>query len=432
MNILVISDLWDDQNAEGNTYSNWFFGKEWQDDIFSNFFWRAQQPQNHVCQDYYRVTEIELLRKIFTPCKIGEHFLYCDQSETGICQNNSGSREKKMIAWLHKHPFHVIYAVKEFLQRNVNWRNRRFIQYLEKFNPSIVFGTAGGVGVLPAFVYCIRKHTNAKIVLYLSDDWISRYEKYPWYRRRILIRNYVWGIQHADKLYGATELLCQEYGRKYNVEITPLYKGCQLSEIPQSNNEVVKLVYAGNLFYGRDETLVAFAAALKKCNETVPRAMLEIYTGTPVSDELRKKLDIPGASQIMGQRPYEEIKEILNTADIVLHVESFQQEQIDYVHYSFSTKIIDCLQSGSVTMAIGPAGIASVEYIRNIPGTVVVDDLQKIPDMLGELLEKRDRFPEMTRQSREFAKKNHDIQSVRENLRADFEALLKSDSSYND
>ena len=424
MKILVIMSLWTDKNAVGNTFSNWLGGEAWNNDLFSNLCWRAQQPDNRVCTDYYRVTDLELLKKCLTPENIGEHFQYhgVPKQETGT-QNN----EKKLIAWLHRYSFHWIYATMEMLQRNVRWTNHRFAEYLTEFMPDIVFTTAGSIGIIPRLIQCIRRDTNAKIVYYLSDDIYGKYQTYPFYRRRPLMRHFRWALQHADKLYGASELLCEEYGKKFGVEITPLYKGCAFSPMREKHPDVVKLVYAGNLFYGRQETLGLLAEAIRDLNRVTPRAMLEIYTGTPVSEELRKKLEIPGACRIMGQRPYEQIREILNRADIVLHVESFQQEQIDYVHYSFSTKIIDCLQSGSVTMAIGPAGIASVEYVRAIPGAVVIDDLGKIPDMLGELLENKTRFPEMAEQTREFAAKNHDIHRVRESLRADFAELLKAD-----
>lgn len=66
----------------------------------------------------------------------------------------------------------------------------------------------------------------------------------------------------------------------------------------------------------------------------------------------------------MGPRSYDEIKHIMHEADVVLHVESFDEKSIETVKYSFSTKIIDCLQSGSQILGVGPSGIASIEYLK--------------------------------------------------------------------
>lgn len=424
MKILVVMSVWDDKTATGNTFSNWFGGKTWSGDRFSNLFWRAQNPSNSICRDYYRITDIELMKKVFSPQSIGEHFSYFDMS-TKKKQSNSGDQEKRLITWLHKHPLHIIYGVMEFLQRNVKWRNHQFILYLSEFSPDVVFTTAAGIGIIPGVIECIREHSNAKIVYYIADDVYEKYIGYPFYRRIPLTKSFEKAIKSADKLYGASELLCEEYGKRFGVEITPLYKGCEFSPVAEKHSDVIKLVYAGNLFYGRDDTLATLAAAISELNKSAPRAMLEIYTGSPVSEEMEKKLNVPGASRIMGQRPYDEIKEILHSTDIVLHVESFEQKQIDYVHYSFSTKIMDCLQSGSVTMAIGPAGIASIEYIRKIPGAIVVDGLQNVQSVLNDVIQHKSELNIMAEKSRAFAVQNHDVHTVRSRLRADFERLQK-------
>lgn len=63
---------------------------------------------------------------------------------------------------------------------------------------------------------------------------------------------------------------------------------------------------------------------------------------------------------------YEKMKKLMNQSDIVLLVESFNQDNISDVQYSFSTKIIDCLQSGCGVMAIGPQNISAIEYLRTV------------------------------------------------------------------
>lgn len=83
------------------------------------------------------------------------------------------------------------------------------------------------------------------------------------------------------------------------------------------------------------------------------RASLEIYSTATITEELDKKLNIKDSSRLMGSRPYDEITEILREADIVLHVESFEQKSIDKVRYSLSTKVADCLQSGAFVLGIG-------------------------------------------------------------------------------
>ena len=229
----------------------------------------------------------------------------------------------------------------------------------------------------------------------------------------------------ADKVYGASEMMCEKYSSLFGVEATPLYKGCILSKPKTHHNTPIRLAYAGNLFYGRSDTLGALAKALQEINEiNGPVAQLEIYTGSPITKKLDQTLNIAGSSRIMGQKPYSEIVEILKTVDIVLHVESFEQEQIDIVKYSFSTKIIDCLQSGSVMMVVGPKGIASVEYPRSIPGTIVVDDTNELKPILFSVVDKPDELIKKATKIHLYVRESFPVDKVRKRVYDDFNAII--------
>ena len=424
MKILVIASSWNDQNAVGNTYSNWFGGEEWSDDEFACLCFRMQEPSNSVCKKYYRFTDIENLKKIFLPQSIGEYFNYENSSNAN---GEAAVKEKKLITTLHSRPHHFVYFVQEVLRTKGMWVNRRFKEFLTSFSPDIIFTTIDGVCMPKALYKCIRTNTNAKIVLYASDDMVGKYMTFPFYRRAILLRGYANAIKYADKLYGASTLLCAEYGIRFQKNIVPLYKGCEVNDLKKSNsNDAVRFVYAGNLLYGRADTLAVLAKCISEQNRVGANMMLEIYTGTEVKPNVAERLNISGASAIMGSRPYSEIKKIMNCADVVLHVESFEKKQIDYVHYSFSTKIMDCLQSGTATLAIGPAGIASIEYLRNIPGVRTVDSPESIQTAVHEIYENRGELLCDASMSREYAMRFHDMHAVRSALRKDFDGLIRT------
>ena len=111
-------------------------------------------------------------------------------------------------------------------------------------------------------------------------------------------------------------------------------------------------------------------------------------------------------------------------SDIVLHVESFMPDQIKLVRYSFSTKITDCLQSGSVMMAIGPSGVSSIEYPKLIPGAIVVDDLKNLKNEISRIISDPNSLIERARASHMFAEANFEISRVRNRLQNDFIQLI--------
>ena len=97
----------------------------------------------------------------------------------------------------------------------------------------------------------------------------------------------------------------------------------------------------------------------------------------------------------------------MKNADIVLHVESFEEKQKELVKYSFSTKIIDCLQSGNVVLGIGPSNIASIEYLKKIDGAFVIDDMDNIFDSISKILNEKNILNENAKKTRDFAKENN-------------------------
>ena len=269
--------------------------------------------------------------------------------------------------------------------------------------------------LLPIVKY-LKKHTNCKIVLFIADDVYGAIDNVAWYRQCYLRKEFEKCIEYSDKLYAVSEEMCELYEQRFNKPVEVLYKGCDLSTEPKGFlNEPIKIVYAGNLYYGRDDTLAELAKALEKINSTKTVAKLEIYTGATITSEIERKLNIVGSSEIMGSRPYNEIKEIMKNADIVLHVESFEEKQKELVKYSFSTKIIDCLQSGNVVLGIGPSNIASIEYLKKIDGAFVIDDMDNIFDSISKILNEKNILNENAKKTRDFAKENHELTVVEKN-----------------
>ena len=123
---------------------------------------------------------------------------------------------------------------------------------------------------------------------------------------------------------------------------------------------------------------------------------------------------VEGRKLILGGIEFESEIGLLghSDADVVLHAESFYEEQILKTKYSFSTKIVDYLQSGSVILAVGPDEISSIKYLSKIPGVCVIDEMERIEEGLTEFLSDTSKFYERSENIYEFAKKNHDASVV--------------------
>jgi len=195
--------------------------------------------------------------------------------------------------------------------------------------------------------------------------------------------------------------------------------------IVDKSHNICEILYAGNLHYGRVEVLSKLAEAISICNATTAqKCHLSIYSNTIISDNERKLLDWPIVSSLYSAVPYKEVMELMNKASIVLHVESFQQDQIEKVRLSFSTKIIDCMQSGSVLMVVGPNGVSSVEYAKRIPGVITITSLNNLRTGLADVLSEIDTLKERALSIRNYSMSHHNIDDNRNKLRNDFSKLI--------
>lgn len=421
MKILVFSNSeWDNTNSLGNTLSNFFEGEIWKNDEFYNIYMRNSLPNNNVCQNYYRMSLIDMIKHYFNKENIGYEFIYTNDYNT----NNINRSEKRIINFIHKFSIKWIYSFADYIYNKKKWINNKFINYIKSIDPDIFFSFLSDVSMLDPMIEFMKNNTNAKIILFIADDVYGSYKTNK--NRKMLESKFKNIISNADRVYTISDEMAIEYNKLFHKPMFILRKGCSFDfKVKSKVNNPIRFVYAGNLLYGRIDTLSKIAMAIDENNKlNDKKAILEIFTPAIISDDIRAKLEIDGSSIIKGKRSYSEIKKIMNDADYNLHVESFDDEQINLVRYSFSTKIIDCLQSGSSIFAIGPEKISSIKYIKKIPGSIVCEDLNKIESIIFELIN-NNCIIKNSKLIRKFAIENHLIKNIQSNLKNDFFHLIE-------
>lgn len=417
MNILVITKAaWDDRIASGNTLSNFFEG--WEGVNFFCLYSRDAEPNNRVCKDYYSISPISIIKHFYEPSKIGRHFSYKFKDKL----LSDSVNELKLISRV-KHNKSIFEFVYHLMYATSLWKNKSFKKFIADCNPDVVFCFGQCDPLTFKALQYVKQNTKARIVSYFVDD-LYRVNTSFFNIIQKQKNRYLKGIARmSDLCYAISQKMCNEYKNLYSKPFLLLHKGCDISLTKTIVNSPVKFVYAGNLFYHRDRTLGALAKAIKRINGGISKAHLDIYSGTPVDNEIRSMLNIDGASTLHNARPFEEIKQIMRESDIVLHVESFDEKQMKLVRLSFSTKITDCMQSGSMMMAIGPVSVASIDYATRVPGCIVVSNLDDLEDTIRKLLDCNTTIIENAMKTNKFAKENVELSQLRHRLRSDFESL---------
>ncbi len=408
MNILIIGhNSWDEDIAGGNTLSNFFSG--WDEANLSYLYSRKAKPNNKICSHYFTIPEKDILLNLFSRDKIGHEFNF--SHDVARNENTKDKIEESVLKKLKKFDSGLLRLFIDFLWISKRWYNKNYRSYIKKSNPDIVFAYAANFARLYALLNSIKTITNTKIVLFIADDVYHSHKNGLFHYIHWKIEQYYFKecVKLSQLNYGASDQLCVNYKRIFNANFFPLYKKCEFysERTKEKVNDPIQIVYAGNLYYGRANILLAIGKVLDSLNFEECKMILNLYTNSQVPVELEKFIDSSNSVSLKGTLPYHEIVEKLAQADIVLHVESFIKNQIRKTRYSFSTKIIDCIQSGSCFMAIGPSEIASIDYAFNIPGAVVITDLKKIEETLVNILKNPSQLVEKANESLKFAKNYH-------------------------
>lgn len=430
MNILVFQrNVWSNQLSGGNTLSNWFEG--WKDDSFRYITTRNGVPDNSVAKEYYVISDMDLFRHHLNPDVIGNTHLSDDLSDVlpGVSTGSTGL-EGRLVRRFREQPSNIVNLAIANMWRSGKWQNQKLEEFVKAKEPDIFFAFLLNGYILAPMIHYIKRNTRAKVVLFASDEVFEGRHVGILGRRydRMMTRLLMDSARAADLLYCATPLMSKEYGEMLRMQTKTLYKGCNFdNDISRLPNHPLRMVYAGNLLYGRLETLSILARAINEINANELRLFLDIFTTTPLSEDEAAKLNYPEAAQVHSAVTYEQVKKIMSESDLALHVESFSQQHIRITRLSFSTKISDCLQSGAVLFAIGPKELASIQYSEAIPGAIVVSDLNNVENVLRKIVDESSMLPQRAASIRSFAQENHEIKKVRAELRNDFLSLLIRD-----
>ena len=134
-----------------------------------------------------------------------------------------------------------------------------------------------------------------------------------------------------------------------------------------------RYVYTGNLGSGRLEVLFKLASCLDKIE-----AILEVYSTSVLSERQKKEMEKYKSFKMMGAIGSDEVKDVQQHADVLVHVESFNPKSICETKMSLSTKIIDYLCVEKLILAIGPEKINSIQFIKNNELGIVVSNLKEL------------------------------------------------------
>jgi hypothetical protein len=427
LRIIIISHTpWDENNSFGNSFSN-IFGDKNKYDI-ANIYCSPGNPNTNICNRFYQITERDIVKSWFNPKYLSGKEV--NNSEDVTAEATSQSNEmNKYLSILKRIRLQIFFWIRDFIWSIGSWKSLELNQFILDFNPDLIFLPVYYSAYMNNVGLYTQKIARVKIAGYISDDCytLKQFSLSPlfWIDRLIKRRYVKKGIDACAVLYVITPKQKQEYEKIFGNKCKVLYKGGNFLAQPvtKKNSETLSIVYTGNIYDGRWRTLELIGKALKKINKLEPKAQLFIYTQNHIGLRIKKRLTIPDSLFLMGGVTVENVKKIQESADILVHVESFQLTERYKSRLSFSTKIVDYLERGRCILAVGWAESGGIEYLKSHDAAYVITSRSSIQAKLEQLFGNRSLIKDFAEKAFKLGKENHQIIKIRNSLYDDLRSL---------
>lgn len=421
MNILVIArSAWRNDNSTGRTLTD-FFSDFTEDNIYSISL-RDNVPDNNISLCNLSISEIQQIRHLF------------NKGEVGIISNRNAtiiSHSDDLVYKKAKSTNCIIFNfIREWLWALGLWKNKNLENYLKIVNPDVIFMPVYPCWYAHRLLKYIESRTKSKVVIFHADDtytlkqfsisplfWIYRIIQRKWIRST---------VQLADLQYVISEVQKGDYDRCFGRNHKILTKFSDFDKdliLKKGYNKPLEFIFTGNINLNRWKSLAMIAQAIRIVNIDSPRAILKIYSSTPISKKIDLALNIPGVSMFCGSVSSSEVGLVQENADVLIHVEAFDKKNKCIVRQSFSTKIVDYLAMARPILAVGPVDVASIAHLKKNNAALVASTEKEVLDAVFQLVNDYSILNRMSIAAYECGRLHHNKKNVLNMLQTDIHSL---------
>ena len=416
MNILIVSyEAWQDTNNGGNVLSNIFCA--FPETRIAQIYCSGERPQNSVCKTYFQISDSMLL-SFPKGCKLPEQdYSACDDNAAEVIENRVKNKVPKILR-------EAVLLARELLWVLMNWRTKDLENFIREFKPDIIFAPCYSYFHVSKLALYAKEVAGCPMISYISDDnyslkqlrfspsfWINRLVTRKWIRRHFAA---------CSLVYTMTDIQKREYEAKLKRPMKVLCKSAEFTSRKTEVGSPVRFIYAGGLYLNRWKVLAKLADSIREFNREGIRAELHIYSGSRLKDRQISRLHDGHHSFMHGAIPFSELTERYQESDVAVHVESFDLKNRLITRLSFSTKIIDCMNSGCAILAVGPASQAGIAYLKEWDAAVCVNRMKELPSTVSGLVDHPESIKEYAMKANRLGRKNHIKSDIEEKIRKDF------------
>ena len=373
----------------GKTFLSLF--SEFAKDELCQLYIYPSLPDVDICNSYYRITDRNIFDSYFHFWKVDGHELDLEDIDTS---KHNFYENKKEENFINSKKTTLKTLLRDIMWQFSRWNNKQLRSWIQREKPTCIFFAGGESKFIYNIAMCISHQYSLPIATYICDEFyflqnpIDFTSKLQFFLLKKKIRKLI-GI--SKLLVTISEELNNVYSSHFRKRAVTIYTGSSRSIRPISlpiRTEVKGFFYFGNLAFGRFDSLEKIGKCIELINEEQNKEYrLYIYTRT-LSDSEKERIQNSKAIIYCGYVTGKDYEEAYADADILVHVESFREKDIERVKNSISTKIADALNSGKPLFAYGPDSVSSIKYLAKESAACVVSDERSLLNGIKAMLDK--------------------------------------------
>ena len=351
----------------------------------SQFFIYPSKPNVDACSSYYRITDKDILRSYYR-FKVKGECILPDLSTSSMFEK-SGDES------FYRNPRKdkpLVRIIRDAMWQFSRWNNKELKAWIKRQSPDCVFATPGAAKFMYDIAITVSKEFNIPLVGYLCDEYY--FVKKPHNLMHIV---QVGMLKHkieeymacASHIISISEELTSLYSDHFKKPVTTIMTGASIpisKQMLENRNGVIS--FFGNVRCNRYLSLIKIGKELERINKEEDTSfVLEIHASEKNPDIINALRSV-STIKLCGFVTGEEYVKALHQSDYLLHVESFDENSIDFVKNSISTKIADSLASGVPLIAYGPGSIASIKHLMSNNCAFVITENDNLHDRLKETM----------------------------------------------
>ena len=381
---------------------------------------RADKSDSHSASKYFHIFENAVMKSIFKRgIKTGESFrpedISIDDSTFEI------ESEKATYRKASKFNRSLLMLFREIMWKLGKWKSPDLNCFLDEFNPEVLFCPIEGyIHFNSINEYIIKKYHPRVVGIIWDDNFTYKQEPHDFWHQvhRFWLRRSVRRmISKCDTVFALSPKMKEEVDAEFGVNSELLTKPIFNKGVfnPYDVGCPIHMLYTGKLIIGRDETIAQVVDAIREVNKDEQKIVLDVYTNTILSFEMKQRIDIPGCCNLHDPIPQSEVFKKQAEADVLLFAESLSDKS-KIARLSFSTKLTDYFSAGKCVWGVGNTDLGPIDYLRSEDAGLVSTDGDSITSVIRALAQNPDIVKESAKKAYDCGVRNHDAEAILKKL----------------